>query len=60
MSNIETDAKKTIADAGAAAAVERRRLAARVLDGLRTHPRTLLAVVAALAIVVAALVLMRG
>lgn len=60
MSHIETDAKKTIADAGAAVTVERRRLAVFVLDGLRAHPRTLLAIVAALAIVVVALVVMRG
>ena len=52
MSNIANDAKETVADTKAAVTATRRRLAARLIQWLRTHPHTML-VVAAVAVVLA-------
>jgi hypothetical protein len=60
MSNVETDAKKAVADAGAAVTAERRRLGTRALQWLKGHPRTLLAIIAALTLLAVTLGLARG
>jgi len=60
MSNIQNDAKKAVADAGSAITAERRRLGTRALGWLRAHPRTLLAIVAALTLLAVTLGLARG
>jgi hypothetical protein len=60
MPNIENDAKKRIAELSGAITIERRRLAARALDWLKRHPRTLVAIVAVLVLIAVALGLARG
>ncbi len=60
MSNIENDAKKAVADVGGAVTAERRLLAGRALDWLRGHPRTLVAMIAALTLVLGTLGVARG
>jgi hypothetical protein len=60
MSNISNDAKQTVADAKAAVTTERRRLAARLFDGLRDHPHTVLAAAAAAVVLAVAFGLLRG
>ena len=60
MTNIENDAKKAVADVGNAVTAERRRLGARALQWLKGHPRTLVAIVAALTLIAVTLGLARG
>ena len=60
MSNIQNDAKQTVADAKTAVTNERRRLATRLFDWLRDHPHTMLAITAAVVIVAVAFGLLKG
>ncbi|HLI22606.1 MAG TPA: hypothetical protein VKV32_15885 [Stellaceae bacterium] len=54
MSNIENDAKQTVADVKTAVANERRGLVARLMNWLRDHPHTMLAIAAGAVIVAVA------
>jgi len=60
MSEIQNDAQKAVADAKNAMTTARRQLAARMLDWLKSHPRTLIVIVAALTIIAVTLGLARG
>ena len=60
MSNLQNDAEKAVADAKGAVVAERRRLVTRLLDALRAHPRTVIAVIASLVLIVVILGLARG
>ena len=60
MSQMQHDAHEAIADAKQEITAERRRLSARLLGWLRGHPRTLVAIVAALTVIAVILGLARG
>lgn len=55
MSNIENDAKQTVADVKTAVTNERRGLVARLMNWLRDHPHTMLAIATGAVIVAVAL-----
>lgn len=60
MSNIQNDAKQTVADAKTAVTNDRRRLATRLFDWLRDHPHTMLALATGAMIVAVAIGLAKG
>ena len=60
MSNIEQNAEKTVAAVKETLTAERRNIAARALDWLTRHPRTLASIIAALVIVAVVLGVARG
>ena len=60
MSELQNDAEKAVADAKVAVTAARRKLAARVLDGLKSHPRLLVVIVAVLTLVAVTLGFARG
>lgn len=60
MSNISNDAKQTVADAKAAVTATRRRLAARLVQWMRAHPHTMLAIVAAAVVLGVTISVLRG
>jgi hypothetical protein len=60
MSDLKHDAEQVVTDAKGAATALRRHFAARALDWLRRHPRTLVAVVAVLTLIAVTLGLARG
>ena len=60
MSELQNDAQKAVADAQAAVTSARRKLAARMLQWLKGHPRMLVAIVAVLTLVAVTLGLVRG
>lgn len=55
MSNIQNDAKQTVVAAKAAVTNERRGLVARLMNWLRDHPHTMLAIATGAAIVAVAI-----
>ena len=55
MSNIQNDAKQTVADVKTAVTNERRGLVARLMNWLRAHPHTMLAIATGAAIVAVAI-----
>jgi ElaB/YqjD/DUF883 family membrane-anchored ribosome-binding protein len=59
MSNIQNDAKQTVADAKAAVTTERRHLVARLVNWLRDHPHTMLAIAAGAVVLAVAVGLLR-
>ena len=60
MSNIQNDAKQTVADAKTAVVQERRHLGARLINWLRDHPHTVLVIVAAAVILGVTFGLLKG
>lgn len=54
MSNIQNDAKQTVADVKTAVTNERRGLVARLMNWLRDHPHTMLAIATGAVIVAVA------
>lgn len=54
MSNIQNDAKQTVADAKTAVITERRHLVARLMNWLRDHPHTVLTIAAGAVVVAVA------
>jgi hypothetical protein len=60
MSNIENDAKQTVADAKTAVKAERQHMMGRLFGWLRDHPHTVLAMLAGAVIIAVAIGLMRA
>ena len=60
MSNLENDAKQTVAAAKTAVTNERRGLVTRLMNWLRDHPHTVLAITAAAVILGVPFGLLRG